>query len=85
MEFSRQEYWSGFPLPTAGELPNPGIEPTALASPTIAGRFFTTTPPAWIGMGGYFPPIFLNSGFRCFENSIIEQITINIAAYKPGT
>ena len=58
MEFSRQEYWSGFPLPAAGELPNPGIEPTALASPKIAGRFFTTTPPAWIGMGGYFPPIF---------------------------
>ena len=24
MEFSRQEYWSGLPLPTAGDLPNPG-------------------------------------------------------------
>ena len=27
MEFSRQEYWSWLPLPTAGGLPNPGIEP----------------------------------------------------------
>ena len=27
MEFSRQEYWSGFPFPSPGDLPNPGIEP----------------------------------------------------------
>ena len=27
MEFSRQEYWSGLPLPSPGDLPNPGIEP----------------------------------------------------------
>ena len=26
--FSRQEYWSGLPFPTSGDLPNPGIEPT---------------------------------------------------------
>ena len=38
-EFSRQEYWSGLPLPTAGNLPNPGIEPV---SPELAGGFFTT-------------------------------------------
>ena len=25
--FSRQEYWSGLPLPSPGDLPNPGIEP----------------------------------------------------------
>ena len=41
-EFSRQEYWSGWPFPSPGDLPNPGIEPT---SPTLAGRFFTTEPP----------------------------------------
>ena len=28
MEFSRQEYWSGLPFPTPGDLPDPGIEPT---------------------------------------------------------
>ena len=27
MEFSRQEYWSGLPFPTPGDLPSPGIEP----------------------------------------------------------
>ena len=30
MEFSRQEYWSGLPLPSPGDLPNPGIEPRSL-------------------------------------------------------
>ena len=25
--FSRQEYWSGSPFPSPGDLPNPGIEP----------------------------------------------------------
>ena len=27
MEFFRQEYWSGLPFPSPGDLPNPGIEP----------------------------------------------------------
>ena len=31
MEFSRQEYWSGLPLPSPGDLPNPGIEPRSSA------------------------------------------------------
>ena len=42
MGFSRQEYWSGLPHPPPGDLPNPGIEPASLASPALAGRFFTT-------------------------------------------
>ena len=41
MEFSRQEYWSGLPFPTLGVFPNPGIKPTSLVSPELAGRFFT--------------------------------------------
>ena len=32
VEFSRQEYWSGFPFPTPGDLPDPGIEPASLVS-----------------------------------------------------
>ena len=31
MEFSRQEYWSGLPFPSPGDLPNPGIGPGSLA------------------------------------------------------
>ena len=42
MEFPRQEYWSGLPLPTPGDLPNPGIKPASLA---LAGKFFTTVSP----------------------------------------
>ena len=41
MGFPGQEYWSELPLPSPGNLPNPGIEP---ASPTLAGGFFTTEP-----------------------------------------
>ena len=32
MGFSRQEYWSGLPLPSPGDLPDPGIEPRSPAS-----------------------------------------------------
>ena len=31
MEFSRQEYWSGLPFPSGGNLPNPGTEPRSPA------------------------------------------------------
>ena len=44
MEFSRQEHWSGVPFPTPGDLPDPGIKHVSLASPAMAGRFFTTVP-----------------------------------------
>ena len=38
-------YWNGLPFPSAGNLPNPGIEATSLVSPALAGGFFTTAPP----------------------------------------
>ena len=44
MEFSRQEYWSGLSFPNLGDLPDPGIKPTSLVSPALAGRFFTIVP-----------------------------------------
>ena len=40
--FSRQEYWSGLPLTTSGDLPSPGSKPM---SPALVGRFFNTEPP----------------------------------------
>ena len=42
MGFFRQEYWSGFPFPPSGDLPNPGIKPMSLTSPVLVGRFFTS-------------------------------------------
>ena len=43
MGFSRQEYWSGLPCPSPGDLPDTGIKPASLVSPRSAGRFFTTS------------------------------------------
>ena len=43
MGFSRQEYRSGLPRPPPGDLSNPGIKPTSLTSPTLAGWFSTTS------------------------------------------
>ena len=40
--FPRQEYWSGLPIPTPRDLPDPGIKPT---SPILVGRFFITESP----------------------------------------
>ena len=51
MGFSRQEYWSGFPCPPPGDLPNPGIEPVSVMSSALAGRFFTTQRALLKGVG----------------------------------
>ena len=45
MEFSRQEYWSGLPLPSPEDPPFAGMEPTSLVSPALADGFFTTSTP----------------------------------------
>ena len=42
MEFSRQEHWSGLPVPTPVDLLDLGIEPASLSSPALGGGFFTT-------------------------------------------
>ena len=42
MEFSRQEYWSGLPFPSPGDLPDPGIEP---GSPALWADALLSEPP----------------------------------------
>jgi len=42
MGFPRQEYWSGLPFPTPGDVPDPRTETRC---PALAGGFFTTEPP----------------------------------------
>ena len=42
MGFFRQEYWSGLPFPSPGDLPNPGIKP---GSPTLQAESFLSEPP----------------------------------------
>ena len=43
MEFSRQEYWSGLPFPSPGDLPNSGTKTLSPALSALAGGFFTTS------------------------------------------
>ena len=45
MGFSRQEYWSGLPFPSRGDLSDLGIEPVSPVSLALAGGFFTTWEP----------------------------------------
>ena len=47
MGFSRQEYWSGLPFPSPGDLPKPGIKPR---SPALQADALTSEPP---GKPGY--------------------------------
>ena len=42
MEFSTQEYWSGLPIPSPGDLPDPWIEP---GYPTLQAVTLTSEPP----------------------------------------
>ena len=53
--FSRQESWSGLPFPSPDDLPHPEI---LLASPALAGRFFTTElpgkPHCYMALGNLF-------------------------------
>ena len=45
MGFPRQEYWSGLPFPSPGDLPDPGIEP---GSPTLWEDALSSEPPGKI-------------------------------------
>ena len=45
MGLFRQEYWSGLPFPSLGDLPDPGMELTSPVSSALAGGFFTSGPP----------------------------------------
>ena len=54
--FSRQEYWSGLPFPSPGDLPDPGIEPR---SPTLQADALTTV--AWRSLNSEHKWYFLQS------------------------
>ena len=44
MEFSRQDYWSGLPFPTPGDLPDLGIDPGSPVSPELQADSLPTKP-----------------------------------------
>jgi len=51
MGFSREEYWSGLPFPSPGDLPDPGIEP---GSPALRADALLSEPPRLLGTPSYF-------------------------------
>ena len=57
MGFSRQEYWSGLPFPSPGDLPNPGIESR---SPILQADTLTSEPPGKPLVSGILFKIYLN-------------------------
>ena len=69
MGFSRQEYWSGLPFPSPGDLPHPGIKP---GSPVFEGRFLTTEPP-WIAFFPKTPDLFLMSS-HVLKNGLYDHL-----------
>ena len=85
MGFSRQEYWSGLLCIPPGDLPNPRMEPMSLASPALAGGFFTTWAIREAHIYVYFPIkikylyicIFI-LGFYNLNTKILSVILIKI-------
>ena len=74
MEFSRQEYRSGLPFPTLGDLPNPGIKPVSLTSSTLAGRLFIT---GHLGS----PSIFMSIPISQFIHPLFSLLSIHFFLY----
>ena len=65
MGFSRQEHWSGVPLPSPGDLPDPRIEPR---SPTFQADALTSEPP--------YVTIVYHIVFFCFDGTFIKSLTL---------
>ena len=82
MGFPRQEYWSGLPNSSPGDLPDLGIKPTSLV---LAGRFFTTEPPKTIHVPNHtsqkhlvpLPLSFLMKNQVCDPIKVSRTVTSN--------
>ena len=74
MGFSKQEYWSGLPFPSPGDLPGPGIK---LVSPALADRFYTSEPPEK-------PEIFLG-GVYALSLSLLFYCQVRVDSISKGS
>ena len=81
MGFSRQEYWSGLPFPSPGDLPDPGTEP---GSPALEADALTFEPPR--------KPIYIHHIFFIHSSvyghlgffhvlAIVYSVVMNIGVY----
>ena len=69
MEFSGQEYWSGLPFPSPGDLPDPGIEPASSWQADSLPLRYLGSPLVFLPgvlISLYFPPLFFFSFFLSF-------------------
>ena len=79
MGFSRQEYWSGLPFPSPGDLPDPGIEFTSFMSPDIGRRVLYH----WCYLGRAYGIRANLRGKRCCVESM-ANLSGRITPYIPG-
>ena len=75
MEFSREEYWSGLPFPSQGELPDPGIE---RRSPALQAEVLPSEPPGKPDSDEYQPctllSIFVSTLLLNLQNKLKSKI-----------
>ena len=73
MGFSRQEYWSGFPFPSPGDLLNPGIEP---GFPALEADALTSEPPGkpFYNEKDIFFWMFVLEGLICLHRTVQLQL-----------
>ena len=69
--FPRQEYWSGLPFPSPGNVPNLGIKLTSPVSPSVAGGFFTSEPSG--------EPVILGTRFQSYAHKL-AAISLSITS-----
>ena len=78
MGFSSQEYWSGLPFPSPGDLPNPGIEPVYLMSPELMVGYLPLVE------GGGCNPEFLKCSHICFPNTkMLDKLFLTPVLHLP--
>ena len=80
MGFPRQEYWSELPLPSPGDLLDPGIRPESPASPTLAGGLFTTELPGLLSVINSYPAAGVP---HSFNHTISQRFQDNIKTAIP--
>ena len=68
MRFSRQEYWSGLPFPSPGDLPDPGIEP---GSPALQADALSSEPP---GKPFVNWPVYISKFIKCQSKFWAQRI-----------
>ena len=80
MEFSRQEYWSGLPFPSPGDLPDSGIEP---GSPALQADALPSEPPGKPRVKN--PPAMQEMWVQFLgQEDPLEEVTATTPVFFPG-